>query len=57
VKSALPTRPGTPTPAEAITPDDAEPDVTWGRGGIDDWGWTADAEAADDPVDQAGGGE
>jgi hypothetical protein len=18
---------------------DAEPDVTWGRGGIDDWGW------------------
>lgn len=19
---------------------DAEPDVTWGRGGIDDWGWT-----------------
>jgi hypothetical protein len=19
-----------------------EPDVTWGRGGIDDWGWTAE---------------
>jgi hypothetical protein len=20
---------------------DAEPDVTWGKGGIGDWGWTA----------------
>jgi hypothetical protein len=23
---------------------DVEPDVTWGRGGIDDWGWTSEAE-------------
>lgn len=31
---------GNLTPAPAITPADAEPDVTWGDGGIDDWGWT-----------------
>jgi hypothetical protein len=28
-----------PVVAPATTPDDAEPDVTWGKGGIDDWGW------------------
>jgi hypothetical protein len=33
----------------------AEPDVTWGRGGIDDWGWNADAEARDEAVDRDGG--
>jgi len=27
--------------AQAIAPADAEPDVTWGRGGLDDWGWTS----------------
>lgn len=40
--------------AEAIIPADAEPDVTWGRGGIDDWGWTADAEASDEPLARDG---
>jgi len=36
---------------QAIVPADAEPDVTWGRGGIDDWGWTAvkHADSADPP--------
>jgi hypothetical protein len=24
-----------------------EPDVTWGEGGIDDWGWTATFAAAE----------
>lgn len=32
-----------------IAPSDTEPDVTWGHGGIDDWGWTA--------VDRRGGQE
>jgi hypothetical protein len=42
----------TDSPADSTIPADVEPDVTWGRGGIDDWGWTADAEAAGDPVDR-----
>jgi hypothetical protein len=37
----------------------AEPDVTWGDGGIDDWGWTAWPRSAvvrceePEPVDAA----
>jgi hypothetical protein len=27
---------------------EAEPDVTWGRGGIDDYGWTAEPHEASD---------
>jgi hypothetical protein len=29
-----------PRPDQALNIQ-AEPDVTWGKGGIDDWGWTA----------------
>jgi hypothetical protein len=39
-----------PAAAQVVTPADAEPDVTWGRGGIDDWGWTAFKQADDDPA-------
>jgi hypothetical protein len=35
--SAPPTLPPSPRPSAQVT--DAEPDVTWGKGGIDDWGW------------------
>jgi hypothetical protein len=38
----------TDSPTDSI-PADTEPDVTWGRGGIDDWGWTTDAESNADP--------
>lgn len=38
--------------AEAIIPADAEPDVTWGQGGIDDWGWTSNEPTIDQTADQ-----
>jgi hypothetical protein len=28
-------------PATSSMTPDAEPDVTWGDGGIDDWGWVS----------------
>lgn len=37
--------------SEAVQAD-AEPDVTWGKGGIDDWGWTAVEPVGHAPIDE-----
>jgi hypothetical protein len=41
--------------AQASIPADAEPDVPWGSGGIDDWGWTSHELTTDKPADRARG--
>jgi hypothetical protein len=49
-KLSNPANNSSPGATQAVTPADAEPDVTWGEGGIDDWGWTALKQADDDPA-------
>jgi hypothetical protein len=48
-KLSNPAASSSPAP-QAITTADAEPDVTWGHGGIDDWGWTSNEPTIDQPA-------
>jgi hypothetical protein len=40
----MPSKLDQPLTAQVQPVSDAEPDVTWGRGGIDDWGWSTEPE-------------
>jgi hypothetical protein len=41
-----PTEPNTTSP-QTIWDAESQPDVAWGDGGIDDWGWTAQASSSE----------
>jgi hypothetical protein len=49
---AVPASSSDPCSSYAITTADAEPDVMWGDGGIDDWGWKSGEPTLDEAVDQ-----
>lgn len=52
MSSSLPSRSTSlePPPPPESSKSGPEPDVTWGPGGIDDWGWMAWSDPTGDPT-------